>query len=59
MALGVVVLDVQEVGRRGAEGGGVLAPVQVAQPAVRGRVAAADVADVALEVLHVDGVEAD
>lgn len=56
MALGVVVLDVQEVGGVG-EGRG--APVQVAQPGVDGRVAAADVADVALEVLHVDGVEAD
>lgn len=56
VALGVVVLDVQEVGRGGE---GRRAPVQVPQPGVDGRVAAADVADVALEVLNVDGIEAD
>lgn len=36
-----------------------LVPVQVAHPPVQRRVPGADVADVALEVLHVDGVEAD
>lgn len=51
--LGVVVLDVQEVvglaeGRDG--------PVQMPQPVVDGWVAGADVADVALEVLDVDGL---
>lgn len=51
--LGVVVLDVEEVGgvaeRRQV-------PVQVAHPVVDGRVARADVADVALEVLDIDGL---
>ena len=56
VAAGVVVLDVEEVG--GVAEGGVV-PVQVTHPLVDGRVAGADVADVALEVLDVDGVEAD
>jgi hypothetical protein len=34
-------------------------PVELTHPLVQAGVAAADVADVALEVLHVDGVEAD
>lgn len=34
-------------------------PIQMAEPGVDGRVAGADVADVAFEVLDVDGVEAD
>ena len=50
-----MVLDVQKVGRV-AEGG--QRPVQVAHPVVHGRVAGADVADVALEVLDVDGLRA-
>lgn len=36
-----------------------LRPVQVTHPLVDVRVSRADVANVALEVLHVDGVEAD
>ena len=56
MALGVVLLDVRELGRAAK---GLVVPVQVAHPLVEVGVAAADVADVALEVLHVDGVEAD
>lgn len=48
-----MVLDVQEVGRV-AEGR--VLPVQVAHPGVQRRVARADVADVALEVLDVDGL---
>lgn len=55
MALGVVLPDVLEL-RRLAKRGHV--PVQRAQPAVDGRVPRADVAHVALEVLHVHGVEA-
>lgn len=53
MRLGVVVLDVQKVGGV-AEGRD--RPVQVAHPVVNGRVAGADVAQVALEVLDVDGL---
>ena len=34
-------------------------PVQISEPAVDGGIAAADVADVAFEVRHVDGIEAD
>lgn len=56
VALGVMILDVQEVGRV-LEGR--VVPVQVAHPLVGGRVPGADVPDVALEVLDVDGVEAD
>jgi len=55
MGLGIVVLDVQKI-RRVAEGG--VVPVQVPHPRVDGGVPGADVADVALEVLDVDGVEA-
>lgn len=60
VALGVVAPDVQEVGggREGRRRRAGRVPVQVPQPGVDGRVAAADVADVALEVLHVDRVEA-
>lgn len=53
MALCVVVLDVQEVGRV-LEGGHV--PVQVPYVLVQVRVAGADVADVALEVLDIYGL---
>lgn len=52
----VVPLDVVELRRLPK---GRVVPVQVAHPAVDGRVSRANVADVALEVLHVDGVEAD
>lgn len=34
-------------------------PVQVAHPAVQGRVAGSNVTDVTLEVLHIDGIETD
>lgn len=53
MALGVVPLDVLEL-RRVIKGG--VVPVEVAHPAVDVGVAGADVADVALEVLDVDGL---
>lgn len=55
MRLRVVLLDVLEL-RRVAER--VLVPVQLAHPAVQVRVPGADVAQVALEVLHVHGIEA-
>lgn len=54
MRTGVVVLDVQEVGglTEGRDG-----PIQVAQPTVDGRIARADIPDVALEMLNVHGLE--
>lgn len=51
MALGVVVLDVEEVGRLLERGD---LPVQVPHPAVQSRVARPNIADVAFEMLHVD-----
>jgi hypothetical protein len=51
-----MLLDVGELGGL-AEGGDI--PVEVAEPLVERWVSATDVADVALEVLDVDGVEAD
>ena len=56
MALGVVFLDVLKV-RRLTELWHV--PVEVAEPGMQSWVAASDVANVALEMLHVDRVEAD
>lgn len=56
VALCVVPLDVLELGRV-LEGRHV--PVQVAHPLVDEGVPGADVADVALEVLHVDGIKSD
>lgn len=53
MAAGVVPLDMEEVCRR-PEGGDL--PVEVAHPLVQGWVAGADVADVAFEMLDVDGL---
>ena len=53
VAPGVVALDVQEVGRVPERR---LVPVQVPQPRVQARVPRPDVAHVALEVLHVDGL---
>ena len=47
-------LDMFEL-RRVLERGNV--PVQVSEPAMNGRIAAADVANVAFEVLHIDGIE--
>lgn len=38
---------------------GRVVPVQVAHPAVQRRVTGSNVADVALKVLHVDGIETD
>lgn len=55
MAGHVVLLDVLELRRLLERRHG---PVEMAEPAVDEGVAAADVADVAFEVLHVDGVEA-
>lgn len=49
----VVVLDVQEVGRVLERG---MIPVQVAHPLVEVRISGADVADIALEMLDVDGL---
>lgn len=56
MTPGIMFLDMLELGRLAK---GRLVPVQVAEPFVQGRVAGADVAHVAFEVLDVDGVEAD
>lgn len=56
MTLGVMLLDVFKLGR-------VLEsreiPIQMPKPFVQRRIAGSDVADVAFEMLHVDGVEAD
>lgn len=51
-----MLLDVRKLGRVLERR---VVPVEVPQPLVDVRVAGADVANVALEVLHVDGVEAD
>jgi hypothetical protein len=56
MARHIVLLDMLEL-RRLLERRYV--PIQIPEPAMDGRVPAADVADVALEVLQVDCVEAD
>ena len=56
VALRIMILNVLKL-RRGAKRLDI--PIQLAQPFVQVRKAAADVGDVALEVLHVDGVEAD
>lgn len=53
VAAGVMVLDVREVGGLAK---GLVVPVQIAQPGVQTRVARADVSDVALEMLVVDGL---
>ena len=53
VAARIVILDVQEI-RRVLEGR--VVPVQVAHPRVQVWVARPDVLDVALEVLHVDGL---
>lgn len=56
VATGIMSLDMLEL-RRLAERGHV--PVQLAHPGVQTRIARADITDITLEVLHVDGVEAD
>jgi hypothetical protein len=56
MALRIMVLDVFKLGRV-LEGW--VVPVQMSEPLVEMRVAGANVAYVAFEVLDVDGVEAD
>jgi hypothetical protein len=53
VALGVVVLDVKEVGRVLERR---VVPVQVAHPVVHVRVSRTDVSNVALEMLHIDGL---
>nr|POF22338.1 hypothetical protein CFP56_36423 [Quercus suber] len=58
VALGVVLLDVAEVGG-GAEGGIGAGPVEIHEPVLQDGVGVAQHAEVALEVLHVDDVEAD
>lgn len=52
---GIMPLDVLKL-RRVAEGGSI--PVQLPEPRVQRRVSRPDVAQIALEVLHVHGVEA-
>jgi hypothetical protein len=54
MALCVVPLDVLELGAV-VEGRHV--PVEIAHPGMQVRITGADIADVALEVLYVDGLE--
>ena len=56
MTLGVVLLDMLKL--RGLAKGRHL-PIQLPEPVMKGRIAASDVADVALEVLDVDRIEAD
>ncbi len=56
MALGIMFLDMFKL-RRLPKGRHV--PVQLPQPLVQRRIPRPDVSDVALEMLHVDGVEAD
>lgn len=56
MTAGVMVLDMLEL-RRVLERG--YFPIQLSQPGVQVGVAGADIADIALEVLDIDGVEAD
>lgn len=56
MTLGIVLLDVLELGRL-AESGDI--PVKMPQPFVQRRVSGSDITDVAFEVLDVDGVKAD
>ena len=56
MALRIMLLDVLKH-RRPAEGRYI--PIQLPDPPVQVRIPGADVADVALEVLDVDGIEAD
>jgi len=54
VALGVVTLDVEEVGRV-SEGGHV--PVEVSHPSMEMRIPRSDVSEVALEVLDVNGIK--
>lgn len=56
MALRVMLLDMRELSRLAKSRN---VPVQIPHPLVKGRVSAANVSDVALEVLDVDGIEAD
>ena len=55
MALCIVFLDVLKLGRL-AEGRNI--PIQSSEPFMKSRIPTADVANVALEVLNIDGVEA-
>lgn len=56
MTLGIVFLNVLKI-RRLPERRNI--PVKATHPAMNGRVSGANITDVALEVLHVDGVKAD
>lgn len=56
VTLGIVLLDMLKL--RGLAKGRHL-PIQLPEPVMKGRIAASDVADVALEVLDVDRIEAD
>ena len=55
VALCIVFLDVLKLGRL-AEGRNI--PIQSSEPFMKSRIPTADVANVALEVLNIDGVEA-
>ena len=56
MALRIMLLDVLKLRRLPERR---VSPIQIPQPAVQGGVPGPDVPNVALEVLHVDDVEAD
>ena len=55
MTLGIMLLNMLKQRRAPKR---LLAPIQLPQPAMDGRVSGADIADIAAEVLHVDGIEA-
>ena len=57
MTLGIMFLDMFKLRRLGSERGDV--PIQMPQPAMQCGEPAADVTEVAFEVLYVDGVETD
>ncbi len=56
MALRVVILDMRDLGRRIE---GISLPIQMTNPLMDGRVPRSDIAEIALEMLHVDGIESD
>ena len=57
MTLGIMLLDMFKLRRLLPKSGYV--PIQMPEPLVQRRVSAPDVPDVAFEMLHVDGIEAD
>ena len=56
VTLRIVLLDVLELSRVPERGH---IPIQITQPLVKRRISRPDVANVAFEVLHVDGIETD